>query len=252
MVQKYLDGVPASEAVTGEEQVITIAHTFYDQHNMLPLHTAAWANHPPGVRHVLVDDCSPTPIACHEVPSNVAIYRIDRDIPWNMAGARNLAFHVAQTDWVLSADIDHVITAETLLQLRNLDYADDNVAHRLKRRRSDGSVGTDAIICILMNRARYIGIGGHDEDFAGSYGREETFFDQCLRYQGVTIRTCHTAFVDWHGFDGRTRGLVRCRQSNTQLFDQKMALLRAGTYTAGARLRFPWHVVQAPEPGGGR
>jgi hypothetical protein len=100
---------------------------------------------------------------------------------------------------------------------------------------------------MLMNRGRYIGIGGHDEDFCGNYGREETFFDQCLRYHGVTIRTCQTAFVDWHEFDGRTRELGRCRKANTHLFDQKMALLKAGIYTPGICLRFPWHTVQPPK-----
>jgi len=212
---------------------------------MLPLHRRAWELHPPhAARYVLIDDASPVPLAASFRSNQLNVYRVQEDIPWNIAGARNLSFHVASTDWVLCADIDHVITAEALEQILALDLTDSNTAYTFSRRRRDGYMGCDAIINILMNRQRFFEMGGYDEDYCGHYGKEETFFHHCLKYHRVKIVKCAGIVLDWHPDLGRTGTLSRDVACNKNIFERKMEELRNGSYRPGPRLRFSW----APRP----
>jgi len=221
--------------------VLTLSHIFYNQHDMLPLHRFAWRQHSPkSVKYVLVDDASPTPITIDFQMDQLSVYRVHENIPWNIAGARNLGFHVAITDWVLCADIDHVVTAQAMERILALDLSDSNTAYTFGRRRRDGYTGCDAIINILMNRRRYFEMGGYDEDFCGHYGKEETFFHHCLKRQGVKIVKCADIVLDWHPNLGRTEILNRDVTYNKNLFEQKMTELRSGTYRPSPHLRFSW------------
>ncbi len=221
--------------------LITIMHIFYNQHGMLPLHRQAWQQHPSqSVQYVLVDDGSPTPIPDDFRRDELKVYRIHEDIPWNIAGARNLGFHVATTDWVLSADIDHVVTHEALKDIMQLDLSDPNTVYTFNRRREDGFVGCDAIINILMNQRRFFEIGGYDEDYSGHYGKEETFFLHCLKHHRVRIVKCEHIVLEWHPILGRTWKLSRDLTFNKKLFECKMTALHERRYHPGQRLRFSW------------
>jgi hypothetical protein len=157
-----------------------------------------------------------------------------------MAGARNLGFHVAQTPWVLMADIDHVMTPEALERVTRLDLTDPNVVYSFSRRRIDGVYGGEAIINALLNRQRFFEIGGFDEDFSGHYGSEETFFEHCLKQHGLRHVRCQDIVLEWHPFSGATSRLRRDRQFNRELFNKKMGLLHQGQYKNGRLLRFSW------------
>src|ERR1700678_3012558 len=121
---------------------ISISHIFYNQHQMLPLHWSAWTAHPSGaIEYNLIDDASPTPIYRELTPNNLKVFRVNNDIPWNIAGARNLAFHVSTSEWVLCADIDHIVTAHALQDILELNFDNPNVAYTFMRRRGDGFIG---------------------------------------------------------------------------------------------------------------
>ncbi len=224
--------------------MITISHIFYNQHGMLDLHKSAWETHDPDrVRYTLIDDASPQPIPTSFRMKSLDIYRVDEDIPWNIAGARNLAFHVAKTEWVLCSDIDHVVTREALTKILQLDLSNPNIAYIFNRRRADGYFGVKGIINILMNRKKYFEIGGHDEDYSGHYGREETFFSHCLKHHGIEVIYCEDIVLDWHPKSGGTQGLPRDKTFNGVIFDRKMMELQNGCYTNGPLLRFTWKCV---------
>ena len=228
--------------------MITIAHIFYNQHALLPIHEKAWEAHPAdAARYTIIDDASPVPASlCRP---RLSTYRVARDIPWNIAGARNLAFHTAQTEWVLCADIDHVVTAEALARILALDLTDPRRAYLFKRRDNTGYVGVDAVINILMNREAFFAMGGYDEDFSGHYGREETFFLQCLRHHRITQVTCGDIFLDWHPRLGKTQNLPRNKSVNSVIYDTKLAQLRDGAYHNGPLLRFDWELAACVSPG---
>jgi hypothetical protein len=225
--------------------MITLFHIFYNQHEMLSKHFAAWKQHPKGMfKYVIIDDCSPKRIAKNHCVEELSIIRITRDIPWNMGGARNLGFHVASSDWVLGADIDHVVTANAAEKISSLDLSDPNVAYRFKRvRETDGRVGNRTTINILMNKKRFFETGGYDEDFSGHYAKEETFFRHCLQRHSVRFVECDHIALSWHPKRGRTRGLNRDETINTEIFRRKVAALKRGIYKNGPLLRFKWEII---------
>jgi hypothetical protein len=222
--------------------MITIAHIFYNQHALLPIHEKAWAAHPADAAcYTIIDDASP--LAASLCRPGLSIYRVTQDIPWNIAGARNLAFHTAGTDWVLCADIDHVVTAQALAQILTLDLTNPRRAYLFKRRDETGYVGVDAVINILMSRDAFFAMGGYDEDFSGHYGREETFFLQCLRHHRIEQVMCGDIFLEWYPRLGKMQHLARDKAVNSTICDAKLAQLREGRYRNGPRLRFDWSPV---------
>jgi len=224
--------------------MITISYIYYNQHQMLSIHKAAWDQHPSGfAQYSLIDDCSPVPIPNFFKRNDLRIYRIDKDIPWNIAGARNLAFHTAPTDWVLLCDIDHVVSTDAIRKISALNLKDPNVVYLFRRMTPDGYVGVRAIINILMNRERFFQIGGYDEDFSGHYGREETFFAHCLKFHGITEISCEHITLDWYPRLGATRGLIRDKTLNAAIFDRKILQLKQREYKNGPILRFSWSAV---------
>ena len=224
--------------------MITISHIYYNQRCMLKLHKSAWEGHTKGLTYyTLIDDASPTPIHSSFRMEGLDIYRVEKDIPWNIAGARNLAFHVAKTEWVLCADIDHIVTCDALTKILKLDLADPNTAYIFNRRTTEGYFGVKGIINILMNKKRYFEMGGHDEDYSGHYGREETFFSHCLEHHEIQVIYCEDIVLDWHPRFGGTYGLQRDKSFNGLIFNRKMVELKNGSYRNGPLLRFSWKYV---------
>ena len=224
---------------------ITIFHTFYNQHSMLSKHFASWTQHPrDSFEYILVDDCSPETITEECPNANLSIVRVNQDIPWNIAGARNLGFHLAKTEWVFCGDIDHVVTPEAAKQILALDLSDPNIVYKFRRiSNPDGYIGCEAIINILMNRNRFFEVGGYDEDFSGNYGKEETFFRHCLERHRLKLIQCDHISLDWHPKSGATHGLKRDKTINGKLFEEKMVSLKRGGYKNGTILRFGWKLL---------
>jgi predicted glycosyltransferase involved in capsule biosynthesis len=222
--------------------MITIFHIFYNQHTILNKHFTAWRKHPKNAfKYIIIDDCSPQEIYEKCEIDNFTVFRINRDIPWNIAGARNLGFHVSSTDWVLGADIDHVVTSDAAEKILSLDLSNPDVAYTFKRvSEKDGYVGCPAIINILMNKMRFFEMGGYDEDFSGNYGREETFFWHCLQRHSIKIVQCDHIHLNWHPRYAATKGLKRDKTINSKIFTDKMDALNRGTYGNGPILRFEW------------
>lgn len=221
---------------------LTIAHSFYGQDRIIPVHQAAWkksSEHT--LRYSIIDDCSPNPIIPTTRPGNVDAYRITSNIHWNIAGARNLAFHVATTRWVLCLDADHLVSEVALRSILALDVSDDNVVYCFARRRAhDGFYGCRAVMNIMMSKEKYFGIGGYDEEFCGHYGKEDIFFNDCLVHRSVNIVHRADIVLDWNQRLGRTRGLSRDKSINNLLYEKKLHELRENKYKNGPLLRFDW------------
>jgi hypothetical protein len=168
---------------------ITIVFAYYDNPSMLEFQWQQIARYPKALRDrievIVVDDASPiTPAASVVRPQSLPehrIYRIAKDIPWNQDAARNIGAHEASSPWLLLTDIDHVVPAETLWGLLDLDK-DPTVLYTLGRTKffSD-DVREPHPNSYVMTRGMYWAIGGHDEDYAGIYGKDYLFRRRALK-----------------------------------------------------------------------
>lgn len=128
---------------------------------------------------IIVDDASAgAPAAAVSRPQSlpeVSIFRISRDIRWNQDAARNIGAFEASTPWLLLTDIDHVVPAETLQMVLDGPLSEDKF-YTFGRVKLDGGGRREPHPnSYLMTRSLYWEIGGHDEDFAGIYGKDFLF-----------------------------------------------------------------------------
>ena len=155
---------------------------------------------------LIIDDGSPIGLRASEYfdPSNdsstlplqlqfqslpeIKIARITEDIPWNIGGARNLAFeliasYMSPQSKVLMLDLDMFVDGDTMSKIFALPTTvrsgpeqetkeeEDKfrIAHKFNRIFESGRKQEHAAIT-LINADTYWRIGGCDEDFVGNYG----------------------------------------------------------------------------------
>jgi hypothetical protein len=133
---------------------------------------------------VVVDDGSPVTYDIPQLDLNLTWVRIDQDIRWNQAGARNLAMLYARSNNVVISDIDHAFPPHTLGWLAGRN-APHRRFYRFFRRRTDGSLRRGHPNIFYLSRARFFELFGTDEEFAGAYGAEDVRFVRNFKYHGT-------------------------------------------------------------------
>ncbi len=168
---------------------LSLCLPFYRNSGMLAEQYRHWSAYPEAVKAqievVLVDDGSPE--AAMEVPRPeglppLRIFRVLKDIPWHQHGARNLAAHHAQGEWLLLTDMDHVLPADSLVKLLARLQQSKNEVYRFKRLDAPKLRPTvDAqgraklhVNTFAIRKETFWQIGGYDEDCVG-YGTDGYF-----------------------------------------------------------------------------
>jgi hypothetical protein len=169
---------------------VALVFAYYDNPSMLEFQWKQIAAYPLELRRrievIIVDDASPNTPAL-EVPRpsglpRVSIYRIRQDIPWNQDAARNIGAHEAEAPWLLLSDIDHIVVHETLEHVLSMDR-DPAVAYTFGRKKFDtGEYREPHPNSYFMTKELYWAIGGHDEDYAGIYGKDILFRGRVLAH----------------------------------------------------------------------
>lgn len=178
----------------------TLCVPFYRQVGILELQIREWNKYPPAIKVILVDDCSPEPaepvvreFASDELLTRLELLRVDVDKPWNRSMCRNLSSQLAQSDWVLHVDTDHIFPAEHAPALLDLEVS-RKLWYRFRRfrvgkadetRRKDkidpnceiGEIKPH-IDSYLCTRDLYWSVGGYDEDYSGMLGGGSPFLAQ--------------------------------------------------------------------------
>lgn len=152
---------------------------YYENAGMLVRQLEALGDLPPdlrgAIRLVVVDDGSPVPATLPDVtPVPVQLYRMGVDVPWNQDACRNLAAQVAESDWLLLTDMDHVPSPELWARLINGALA-DRYAYSFERVNADRSPYHHHPNSWAMTRKTYERSGGYDERYAGVYGTDGIF-----------------------------------------------------------------------------
>ena len=174
----------------GDSPRICLVFAYYENPEMLELQWREIAQYPAGIKKALevivVDDGSPVhPAAEVARPRGLprhSIFRLDQDIRWNQDAARNIGAHEASSPWLLLTDIDHVVPPATVRKLLEGDH-DSGVFYTFGRVK----YGTEEARephpnSYFMTKELYWGIGGHDEDYAGIYGKDFLFRKRALRH----------------------------------------------------------------------
>jgi hypothetical protein len=223
---------------------------YYDNPRMLAMQMDCWGTYrgvlaqPP--RILVIDDGSPKTSAADIIRKKarklpIQVYRIQEDIPWNFAGARNLGCHIA-AGWIYMSDIDTLLPAEDAKMLFESQPLDPQCFYMPKRVwLPTGAVAEHANVNLLFHKDKYLAIGGYDEDYAGNYGREETDFLRRIQLvatkiirEDVTIKVVPPRVVR----DARTKGRKRDKTHNIKIFERKEA---AGFPNPVNPLRFTWN-----------
>ncbi|CAJ1949536.1 unnamed protein product [Cylindrotheca closterium] len=168
---------------------VTVALLHFANPSMLLRQLQTFASYPMEVQKQLtilvVDDGSPPGLrsvdyisaGMYESHFRLRIAQITTDKAWNIGGARNLAFHIADTSSVFLLDLDMVVPLETMHSLLTWEVRNSShsIAHRFNRRKPNGKTGKHPAVA-LLDTAAYWESGGCDEDFCGRYGFTDVHF----------------------------------------------------------------------------
>jgi hypothetical protein len=213
---------------------------------------------------VIVDDCSPEP--AEEIvdwrDGLVSLYRIDDDIPWNREGARNLGAHVAETDWIIQTDIDHVLPADCVDQLLDyllaVEFLGENHWYRFPRFRvgkADETRMKDAIPrsqeygpikphidSYLCTRDMYWRAGGYNEDYSGCLGGGGQFLKMMKLIGGEPVLLPDDIYLEVHTRHSVSDASVSDLSRDKAEFRKRRN--KIGLKKAENPLRFKWHKIQ--------
>ena len=166
--------------------LITINLSYYNQKKVLLDHINLWKSYSDQLKEqfsfCVVDDCSK--ISADEVLSgidlsdlDINIYRVTEDLYCNIAGVRNLAATVCETDWMVILDMDTMVSKELATQMLELTHAQPGNCFKFNRRVNNHIKNnqTHPAVC-LLRKDDYWNVGGCDEDLVGNYGFTDPMF----------------------------------------------------------------------------
>lgn len=220
---------------------------YYRNSGMLEYQLKTWKSYPLSVRQnfefIVVDDGSPD-MPAKDVITNkdglrLSLYKIEKDLPWNQAQARNLGALKAAHDWVFFLDIDHIPTTNLMEGI--LKYKVKPKMFYTFGRQRVVSVSplklrkTHSSNCLfLINRHEFIDIGGYDEDFCGNYGYSDAWLKFRMdKYGMVMFRNEVLEFQCFHHSvipQAQDMSRERDKKVNRKLYFNKISGRIAGNF----------------------
>ena len=170
----------------------TLVLSYYDQPKMLEkqlLHRMET----PYLRDwhmVVVDDGSPNhPVPALGIP-RTTVYRVHKDVRWNVEGARNIGMSDPPTSWCLITDIDHLVSPELALYLGTADL-DAKRFYTFSRQGVGGQEKNAHCNSFAMTWETWWRIGGCDERLSGFYGGSNEFNSRAVARVGAAVEIGH-------------------------------------------------------------
>ena len=168
---------------------LTLVFAYYENPQMLELQWREIASYPTEIKSelevIVVDDGSPR-FPAVDVPRprglpGLSIFRVSKDIRWNQDAARNIGAHEARAPWLLVTDVDHAVPASSLVAILGEKRSEHSFYTLGRIKFYAGGARESHPNSYLMTKKLYWDIGGHDEDFAGVYGKDFLFRKRALR-----------------------------------------------------------------------
>jgi len=214
--------------------ILSIVVHIYNNQEVLNLQAKYWQKWGSiqNLELILIDDGSHPRLDFSAIPPWVKKIRVTSDIAWNQPGAKNLGARLASGSWLLFIDADQFFNENDILNLtKKLAEFKHNIIYRFKRRCS--KTGRELEIhqnCQLISKQDYEDFGGYDEDFAGSYGHEDAYFERLWKFKGGNIVVLDEPTLSDLS-ELRTTGLNRNGRNNELLRRRKMRY---------------WHIISNP------
>ena len=247
---QFVRAVPHINSQATGEKSLSVCLLCYNNSFLVHKHLEKWVNFSrkflERATFILIDDGSDESLVKtldETLPIDLSVYRIHTKTPWNIGGARNLACHVANTQWVFLQDLDHFLTqsvADSILALTQKDFLARTV---YKFGRYNPTTGRDRPHpgAMLLPRKLYWRLGGCDEDFCGHYGYTDVhFFRQKVAKSWWTKVKVYPDLKLIEDLAGSTENLDRSNQRNKALYEEKVRSQRWSTDS----LRFTWSKVR--------
>lgn len=141
------------------------------------------------VQFVIVDDGSPVEYVIPDFDLNLTWIKINQDIRWNQAGARNLGVIYAKSDKILLTDLDHEIPVVSMKRLIDMGSCGKRL-YKMYRRdpcgvKNGGKLYKGHSNLFVLSRGRFMECFGYDEEFAGAYGAEDIRFAKYQKISGT-------------------------------------------------------------------
>lgn len=189
---------------------ITVNLSYYNQKDVLIRHVQSWLDYDEETRDkfsfCIVDDCSE--VSAIDVLSEIDlsgikidIYRVEEDLCCNIAGVRNLAATVCQTDWMVILDMDTMISndlASKMLKLISESGKGDCFKFNRRALGSDREKDNQIHPAVCLIRVDdYWAIGGCDEDLVGHYGQTDPIFWHRARGKLKNVHTMSHLYLDY-------------------------------------------------------
>lgn len=203
------------------------------------------------VQFVIVDDGSPVEYTIPDFDLNLVWLKIDQDIRWNQAGARNLGVTYAKSDTIMVSDLDHELPEASMKQLVNRKPCGRHL-YKIWRTHPDGQIYKGHANLFVLSRGRFFELHGYDEEFSGGYGAEDFRFVKyhkamgtIQRYLPKSITVCERTDINR---EKSYHSLKRDLSFNTGIDSRKRKeLLELGNGYGHSRmfLNFTWHIAKA-------
>lgn len=207
---------------------------------------------------VIVDDCGTPPVDpdhaafLHTLCNSVKLFRIEKDIPWNQMGARNLGMQHS-SGWCLMIDPDMVFDAD--IMARMVQAAEKmqrgQVAKYGLKHKSSGKLDMSSPNTYLIHRDDFFAVGGYDESYAGHKGWSDVELLDVLR-SCYKLQMRPDLFANFYSqkdiADAAVTTLDRSTKHNRKLRLKNVAKAKAaGGWARYAKIRaslprcqFPW------------
>ncbi|GGY14029.1 hypothetical protein GCM10011289_16720 [Paludibacterium paludis] len=201
------------------------------------------------VHFVVVDDGSPIEYDIPDLALNLTWLKIDQDIRWNQAGARNLGAVYAKSDTMLLTDLDHELPVDAMRRLIARPPCGKRI-YKIYRKKPDGSVYSGHSNMFLVSRGRFFECHGYDEEFAGHYGAEDFRFIKYHKARGTLQRYLPKSILCIEREDINRRksyhSLARDLSFNTPVDSRKKRELAVNGHGHGHSrmfLNFTWRIL---------
>lgn len=234
--------------------MITLVYPYYENPTMLRKQLETWALYIDFVKIIVVDDGSQENPALNQMwfqHTNLQLYRVLPNIPWNQDGARNLAMKHATTEWAYMTDMDRLVPIDQMEAITEFAEKHSTPRHyyMFNQRAARDGVYLNATHpnSFLMRVEDFWSMGGYDEDFAGAYGSDGNF-RRCAQADGLVERKVMSLYtIKYTGADiedSRTREWGRKGSAfHVGLKPELLRKVHGPAYKAVNPIRFEWERI---------